>query len=118
MKIIPRPRLFDKRVSIFESLPVADGFGGFTTSSPTLVETRWCYVRNLNDVSAGQFRDEFGIATDVDILRFTFRKFDFDLQTQLLVYKGEPYNAIVANPNDQYEVSIDIIAVKVDQPTI
>ena len=116
MKTIPTPRIFDKRVSIFEPTRIADGFGGFTTDAPTFITKRWCYVRKLTDVQLGQFRDEYGIATDVELKRFTFREFAFDRQKYVLAYQNNFFNPLVVNPNDEYEVSIDVIAVNIGVP--
>lgn len=117
MKKIPPNRLFDKRVEVYNVDQIADGFGGFSTGNAVLIATRWAYVRGLSDVSLAQYRDQYGISTDTEILRFTFRQYAFNQLSQFLIYRGDAFRILVVNPNDQYEVSQDVIASRIPVPT-
>lgn len=117
MKTPPPPRIFDKRVAVVQLDRVPDGFGGFLTDNPVVVSQRWAYVRNLNDVSSADFRQNLGISEQTDALRFTMREFDFDPNTQFIQYGPYVYRVIVSRQNDQYTVSRDLIAVRIEPPT-
>jgi len=103
-------RKYTKRVGIYSVTDVEDGFGGVVSSAPTLVANRWCKVENVAKESAAQYRNDFGLKADARVLRFTFRQFKLDMDSQLLGYSGYHYAPLVEEYPDQYGVEAVIIA--------
>ena len=61
---------FNKRIEIYSVSPVADGFGGYTTSA-TLVDRRWAKVEPLG---AGTASTEYGLEDANRSVRIIIRK--------------------------------------------
>ena len=79
---------FDKQVRIYSVSPVADGFGGFTTSA-TLVDTRWAKIEPLG---AGDAISEYGLEDANRSIRVTLRKNDLVLSSDyFIIYRNATY---------------------------
>jgi head-tail adaptor len=63
-------RSFNKQIKLYSVSPVADGFGGFTTSA-TLVGTYWA---KLEPLGAGAMVQEYGLEDADKSMRVTIRK--------------------------------------------
>ena len=63
-------RSFNKQIKLYSVSPVADGFGGFTTSA-TLVGTYWA---KLEPLGAGAMIQEYGLEDADKSMRVTIRK--------------------------------------------
>ena len=87
-----RSRKFNKRIDIYETTAVPDGYGG-NTVSVALVGTSWASIKTLNP---GQktYLTEFGILDANSAIMVTVRKrndFTYNQQTHYFVYRGENY---------------------------
>jgi len=85
-----RPRQANKRVEIYETTIVADGYGGNTTTL-TLAKTRWSIVE---DMTASSYQSEAGITDFTNTYKFTFRydpSFTIDAKKHVLRYKSLDY---------------------------
>lgn len=116
MKTVPKPRLFDKRIQLVTFQYITNEFGGATTN-PLPGQYKWAYVRRVDDVSRAQFVEQFGLTNNETVLRMTIRETTVDFRDLGVLYAGDIYRVLVALPNDQYNVSMDLIAVKYDIPT-
>jgi hypothetical protein len=118
MKSIPRPRLFDKRIQFWRTSEDPDGFGGATTTlSPTFTYV-WAYVRKVSDVARANFVEAFGLTENEYVLRMTIRERTIEHRRDVVLYGNDFYRILVALPNDQYDVSIDLICVRIERPSI
>jgi SPP1 family predicted phage head-tail adaptor len=61
---------FNKRINVYSVQPVADGYGGYSTSA-TLVNSLWAKVEPLG---AGSNVTEYGLEDASKSVRFTIRK--------------------------------------------
>lgn len=85
-----KSRVAHKRVEIYETTIVPDGFGGNLTSLG-LVTTRWAV---LEDMKANSLQNEAGITSFSDTYRFTFRydkEFELNAKKHILRYGGKHY---------------------------
>ena len=64
-----KARELTKRVEIWTSTVVPDGFGGNTVTN-VLLTTRWC---KIEDVGSNSYQDQAGITDFTDTQKFTFR---------------------------------------------
>ena len=103
-------RKYDKRVAILETEYSSDGFGGTRASGSLGRGNRWAMVENPKQVVASQYRNDFGLKADAQILKFYFRFFDFDIKKNFLVYNGDTFMPLAVEPSDQYRVETVIVA--------
>lgn len=103
-------RKYDKRVQIQTLTQSPDGFGGVIDGGAIVAQTRWCMVETPKDVSATQYRNQFGLKNDARILRFRFRYFLFDIRNQTLIYDNGPWTPLAVEDGDQYRVETIIVA--------
>lgn len=115
MKTVPKPRLFDKRIQLVAFLPVADGFGGATTE-PSGGPLKWAYIRKVSDVSRADFISRYGLTENAYLLRATIRETELDARFTGFAYGVDIFRVLVSLPNDQYRVSLDLIAVRIELP--
>lgn len=116
MKTVPKPRLFDKRIQFITAGPVPDGFGGSITQELPGVYV-WSYIRKVSDVAQNDFVSQYGLTKNAYIIRATIRERAFEARNTGFLYNGDLFRVLVALPNDQYDVSIDLIAYKIEPPT-
>lgn len=103
-------RKYDKRITIRTMESVPDGYGGVVNAGSIATQIRWAMVEPPKQVSAGQYRNDFGLKGDSRILKFYFRNFDFDIKTQILVYAGVIFTPLAVESPDQYNVETVIVA--------
>lgn len=106
-------RKYNKRVAIQSVGQASDGFGGLVSTSNTLVQNRWCMVQSPDEASVSQYRNDYGLKSSARILKFIFRKFDFDLNSMTLSYRGSQWAPVSAQDRDEYDVETVIIAQEV-----
>lgn len=107
-----RARKYDRRVQIFQTQKVSDGFGGHKTSN-TLIAESWAEVRTAASTSAlSQRLTEFGV-TDPTlgvIFKMRFRNdIPYTAVNQYIRYRGQDYiiqNAIINEGLDNIEVEL------------
>jgi len=102
-------RRANKRVSIYEAVITADGYGG-NLSTNTLVATRWC---NLEDVNGNSAQNEAGLRDFNNIYKFTFRydkNLVLDAKCHSLQYAGNDYSIISIKNNGFRQVSQTVTA--------
>lgn len=107
-----KAREYTKRIQIYTVTPAYDGFGGYTTGTPTLSSTRWAKVENISQATASQLRLDYGLNDQQILLRFTLRDFTFSKKDTYLTYDGSNYLPLVVQERDQYGVDLVIIAVR------
>lgn len=104
-----KSRQANKRVGIYVTTLVADGYGG-NTSTTDLLATRWAIVE---DMKASSYQSEAGITDFTNTLKFTFR-YDADLtidpQNHILKYGGLEYNIMDVKTDGFKHVSQIVIA--------
>jgi len=86
-----RSRAFNKRIDIYESTDVADGFGGNTVTN-VLVTSSWADIKHVNINS--NLSTELGILAASNSISLTMRKrndITIDLETMFIMYRGEKY---------------------------
>lgn len=95
-------RKYDTRVTVQTTQMADDGFGGKVASVPVVKTVRWAKVRPPNDVQVGQYQNLYGLKGDSRVYRFTFRAFEFDMKTDVLMWKSLTWTplAVETDPND------------------
>ena len=87
-----RSRGFNKRVEIWQTSIVSDGFGGNITTS-ALLNSSWAKIKTL-DVNRSTLATEFGVLDTSNSIEVTMRKrkdLVYDAQTMFLMYRSEKY---------------------------
>ena len=85
---------FNKRINIYSVQPVADGYGGYSTSA-TLVDTVWAKVESLG---AGSNTTEYGLEDASRSARFTVRKGNIILSSDFFIEYRDVMYKIVTGP--------------------
>jgi SPP1 family predicted phage head-tail adaptor len=84
-----RRKDFNKQIEIYSVEPVADGYGGSTTTA-TLVDTRWAKIEPL---AAGSALNEYGLQDATRSIVVTIRKNDLDITADHFIkYRGKTYS--------------------------
>jgi len=116
-----RARQFTKRVEIWQTSTVVDGFGGNDVDD-TLLTTSWAKVETM---SGGRFANrttDLGITETNQGVLFTFRKRNdlaYNSINQYLMYRGAKY--IISSFPDNVDFNdayIEIVAVREAQKTV
>lgn len=95
-----RGRAFNKRVEIWNTSSVSDGFGGNTVTE-TLAGTSWAKIETSNP-NRSDLSGDSGILDAVSSIVITMRKRDdltIDMQTQFIKYANQKY-ILNSNPID------------------
>ena len=98
-------RKYTKRVAIEEVVDAADGFGGITQGTLVTLQTRWCYIETPKEAQASQYRNDYGLKSSSKVRRFWFRKFDFDMHSEVLNWDGLQWTPLGVEEIDE-ETSI------------
>ena len=112
-----RSREYNKRIQIWQTGTTADGFGGSTASSDTLITSSWAKVETFGLNSRYTDRaTSLGITNTTNSIRVLMRKrndITYNSINQYLMYRGEKY-IINNSPNNINftDVDIEIIATK------
>jgi SPP1 family predicted phage head-tail adaptor len=109
-----RARGFNKRVEIWGTSNVSDGFSGYTVEE-TLLTTSWAKIDTVKP-NRGDLTTDIGILDASNSIIVTLRKREditYDMQTQFIKYRGEKYiiNSYPANI-DFKDNLIKIVCVK------
>lgn len=107
-------RRFRKRIEVWQTLEVADGYGGFTVSEQ-LITTTWA---DLKTIDSKKQNTDFGVNTNQLAVMCTVRKrndFYYNTLNQFIKYAGNKYTIISFPENKNFDNSfITFIAVKED----
>ena len=110
-----RSRSYNKRFDLYETITVADGFGGNTTST-SLLSKSWANISTFNIGSNDSNSTEFGVLDLNSALKITTRKrndITYNSETQYIVYRGEKYIINTAPINVNFEDNeVQFIVVK------
>jgi hypothetical protein len=85
-----RARKYNKRLEIWQTSPVSDGFGG-STLQPTLITYSWCKLVTLDRNSRST---DFGITDTTDTIILQLRKRNdlaYNSKNQFFKYRGLKY---------------------------
>ena len=85
-------RAYNKRIEIYETTPVSDGVGGFTTTT-NLIGSSWAKIKTFN-VGGNSNATDFGLIDVNDSLIITVRKrndITYNSETQFIKYRGKKY---------------------------
>ena len=109
-----RARSFNKRIEIWETTLVSDGFGG-NTFTESLLNTSWAKIETVKP-SRGDLRTDSGILDASNSIIVTLRQrkdLSYDMATMFLKYRGEKYiiNSFPANI-DFEDSTIKIVCTK------
>ena len=104
-----KARQANKRVEIWGSTIVSDGYGGNTVSN-ALVTTRWA---KIEDVGSNSYQSEVGITDFTNTLKFTFRydkNFIINPKSHTLKYNSLEYSILDVKTDGFKKVSQIVIA--------
>lgn len=85
-----RARKYNKKVEVWQTSKVSDGFGGSTIANTKIADT-WCDITTLNSLSRST---EFGIIDTSDTLILKLRKrndLTYNSKIHYFVYRDEKY---------------------------
>ena len=88
-----RGRAFNKRVEIWQTTSVSDGFGG-NINTEALLNTSWAKVETVSTKNRNALNTEFGLLDASNSVIITTRQrndLTYDLQTMFVKYRGEKY---------------------------
>ena len=97
-------RGYNKRIEIYETTTVVDGFGGNTVST-TLLATTWAKISTFNVGRNGNATD-YGLLGINDTLVIKTRKrndITYNSQTQFIKYRGDKYIITTSPININFE---------------
>lgn len=107
-----KARKYTKRIAFYQTVAVADTYGGSTVSE-TLVATSWANVKTNNNV---QRLTDLGITDPVNTIVINTRDrndIDYNAVNQYILYRGVKYIIQNATINvDFNDVDIEIIATR------
>ena len=107
-----KARKYTKRIAFYQTVAVADTYGGSTVSE-TLVATSWANVQTNNSV---QRLTDLGITDPVNTIVINTRHrndIDYNAVNQYILYRGVKYIIQNAPVNiDFHDVDIEIIATR------
>ena len=93
-----------KRIAIYSTEPVSDGFGGFLTGN-TLVSNSWAKIESVSPGKAKSLK-EFGIDDPQNTIQITVRKrkdLVYSLEYHYLTYRGQEYKIVSTPTNTNFE---------------
>jgi len=118
-----RSRQLRKKIEVWQTASVSDGFGGFTVStvSETLISTQWANistiqagrVNNVEKVLTGEFsKADLGLIDPSRTILVTVRKnvVDYDIETMFIKYRTKKYTINWAPINMNFDDSMLIFA--------
>ena len=88
-----KARKLTKRVEIWASTVIPDGFGGNTVSN-AIATVRWC---EISDVGSNSYQSEAGVTDFTDTQKFIFRydkNFTINPKTHTFKYNGFEYSIL------------------------
>lgn len=97
-------RDLNKRIAIYSTEPVSDGFGGFTTSG-TLVGNSWAKIESVSPGKAKSLTD-YGIDDPQNTIQITARKREdlvYNLEWHYVIYRGSEYKIVSTPTNTNFE---------------
>ena len=107
-----RSRRLNKRIEIWQTAKVADGFGGSTVSE-TLITSSWCEIKTYNKVTNG---DSIGIKNPTNTVMFKLRlrnDITYNSINQFIKYRNEKYIILNQPFNVNFrDKTIEILAIK------
>ena len=117
-----RARRFNKRIEIWQTAIVSDGFGG-NTSSNTLITSSWAEIKSLNVSNRiGKSSSDFGINNTQLGVMVTVRlrnDITYNSINQYIKYAGDEYTISSFPENKNFDNSyITFIAVKEDLKSV
>ena len=108
-----RARKYNKKIEIWQTTPVSDGFGGNTITS-TLLSNAWCKI--ITNPKNTNRQTDFGETETFDRLAVQLRKnknLVYNTQTMFFKYRGVDYNMVSEPVNIGFEDrEIEIIIVR------
>lgn len=108
-----RARKYNKKIQIWQTAPVSDGFGG-NIISETLLSNAWCKL--ITNPKNANRQTDFGETETFDRLAIQLRKnknLVYDPKTMFFKYRGIDYNMVSEPTNIGFEDrEIEIIIVK------
>ena len=99
-----RSRQFNKRIEIWQTASVSDGFGGLTVSD-ALLSSSWAKITSNQPGKASNVSD-FGITDGQRVVMFTLRlrnDLDYNVETQYIKYRGKKYSIVTAPTNIDFD---------------
>lgn len=109
-----RARKITKRIEVWQTIEIADGFGGEKVYTQQITTT-WAEVKTLNNKFNVRLTD-FGISETQTAISVKVRlrsDFTYNSINQFIVYRGETYTINTFPTNTNYDNSyIEFIAVK------
>ena len=107
-------REYNKRVSIYQTTKVPDGFGGNTVAE-VLLFSSWA---KLETNGVGYKAKDFGLQEFNDPLLFKVRfrhDFDYNSRTMFLTYKNDRYIIQGIRNSDEADIELEIFCKKQTQ---
>jgi hypothetical protein len=107
-----RARKYNKKIEIWQTAPVSDGFGGNITSE-TLLSSSWCKI--ITNPKNANRQTDFGETETFDRLSVQLRKnvvISYDPKTMFFKYRGVEYNMVSEPVNigfEDREVQITVV---------
>ena len=102
-----RSRAFNKRIEIWDSIVVSDGFSGNTVND-YLVTSTWAKITTFNPGSRNNLTTDFGILNTQNAIVIVLRKrndITFNTATQFVKYRGNKYTISTDPTNVNFEDS-------------
>ena len=117
-----RSRRFNKRIEVYQTGVISDGFGG-NTSSETLITSSWAEIKSLNTNSRfGKTSTDFGMNNTQLGVMVTVRlrnDITYNSINQFIKYAGEKYTIASFPENKNFDNSyITFIAIKEDLKSV
>lgn len=104
-----KSRAFNKRIEIWETTKVPDGFGGNTVSE-SLLKSTWANIKTLSSERQDQLTTQFGLLDASSTIQITVRKRNdtvYDYQTLFIKYRNAKYAIITYAVNEGFEDRIE-----------
>jgi len=108
-----RSRQLRKKIEVWQTASVSDGFGGNTVSE-IFISSQWAYITTLrqgkNDLE--KLITTLGIVDPSRTILVTVRKnvVDYDIETMFIKYRGNKYTITVAPVNVDFDDAMIIFA--------
>jgi hypothetical protein len=99
-----RARAFNKRIEIWGTTSVPNGFGGNLASNDTLITTSWAKLETFTVSKRGGNATDFGLIDLNNAINITLRKREdltIDTKNNYIKYRGDKYiiNTAAVNVN-------------------
>lgn len=101
-----RGRSLNKRIELWSVTSVADGFGGFTTST-ALLSSSWANVKTFQPGRQNNI-SKFGLTDPQNTVIFTLRKrndLDYNVENMYIKYRGVKYTISTSPTNVDFNDS-------------